>query len=179
MAVKVNKVVLVDENDRVVGEMEKMQAHKRARLHRAVSVFIVNSRKEWLLQKRADEKYHSAGLWSNTSCTHPLKDEDSEICAKRRLKEEMGIDAELQYVFNFIYRAELNNALCEHELDHVYIGMTDEKPEVNPDEVSEWKYVSYDELKRDLKDHPERYTAWFKKMHKKIYRLLDDEFKND
>lgn len=91
----------------------------------------------------------------------------------------MGIDAKLQYVFNFIYRAELNNALCEHELDHVYIGMTDEKPAINQEEVSEWKYIAYDELKKDLKDHPERYTAWFKKMHKKVYRLLDDEFKND
>lgn len=179
MALKVNKVVLVDENDQIVGEMEKMQAHKKARLHRAVSVFIVNSKKEWLLQRRAEEKYHSGGLWSNTSCTHPMMNEESEICAKRRLKEEMGIDTHLQYVFNFIYRADLDNSLYEHELDHVYIGMTDASPMINENEVSDWKYVSYDELKKDLKEHPDHYTAWFKKMHKKVYRLLDDQFKNE
>ncbi|MGL5785968.1 MAG: isopentenyl-diphosphate Delta-isomerase [Bacteroidales bacterium] len=179
MAVKINKVVLVDENDQIVGEMEKLQAHKKARLHRAVSVFIVNSNKEWLLQRRADGKYHSAGLWSNTSCTHPKMDEESVACAKRRLKEEMGIETNLQYVFNFIYRAELDHALCEHELDHVFIGMTDAKPQIDQNEVSDWKYMSYDELKKDMNVNPDRYTEWFKKMHKKVYRLLDEQYKEE
>ncbi|MGL4779819.1 MAG: isopentenyl-diphosphate Delta-isomerase [Bacteroidales bacterium] len=178
MAIKINKVVLVDEQDHIVGEMDKMQAHQKARLHRAVSVFILNSKNEWLLQKRADGKYHSGGLWSNTSCTHPKLGEENVVCAKRRLKEEMGLEIDLQYLFNFIYKAELDNALCEHELDHVFIGISDEYPEINEEEVKDWKYLSYDQLVKELDANPDSYTEWFKKMHKKVYRLLDDKLKD-
>lgn len=156
------EVILVDQNDLEIGTMEKMEAHRKGLLHRAFSVFIFNSMGEILLQRRAATKYHSGGLWTNTCCSHPRPGETTLEAAHRRLEEEMGMNADLSPTFHFIYRAELDQGLIEHELDHVFTGVTDELPVLNHDETDEYKYVSADEITSDIQEHPERYTEWFK-----------------
>ena len=156
------KVVLVDELDEEIGTMEKMQAHIEGRLHRAISVFIFNTKKELLLQRRADGKYHSAGLWSNTCCSHPLPGETTKDAAARRLYEEMGIRCTLQKTFTFVYRAFLAHQLTEFEYDHVFTGVTDEEPKPDSIEVAGWKYDNMEALSADMLLHPGKYTEWFK-----------------
>lgn len=155
-------VVLVDEQDREVGTAEKIQAHSGGgRLHRAVSVLVFNGKGELLIQRRADGKYHSAGLWSNTCCTHPAPGESVEAAARRRLKEEMGFETELREAFQFTYRADVGNGLTEWEFDHVFVGLYDGEVKPNPSEVSEYKWVSLENLLEDVKRSPEKYTKWF------------------
>lgn len=164
-----NQVILVDQNDKVVGSMEKMQAHQDGgHLHRAISVFIFNSKGEWLVQQRAWEKYHSKGLLSNTACSHPAPGESSLEAANRRLSEEMGLDTHLHEVFSFIYKAELDNQLTEYELDHVFVGYTDDTPKPNSEEVCDFAYIPFSDLQEDVKAHPEKYTFWFKKIFKRV-----------
>lgn len=155
-------VILVDSNDVVQGVMEKMQAHVTGSLHRAISVFVYNSKGEFLLQKRALEKYHSAGKWSNTCCSHPRPQESNIDAATRRLKEEMGLDCDLKEWFKFTYRAEFENGLVEHEFDHVFIGTTDVLPQPNPEEVASFRYITTEALISDIDRNPERYTPWFR-----------------
>jgi isopentenyl-diphosphate delta-isomerase len=162
-------VVLVDEQDNPLGFCEKMEAHRKALLHRAVSVFIVNSKGEWLLQKRALDKYHSRGLWTNTCCTHPAPGESAEDSAKRRLEEEMGIKCELSRLFTFIYREKLDNELTEHEYDHVFIGYSDSDPVINTSEADDWRRMNFDELDRDIGENPDNYTYWFKQIYRDVY----------
>lgn len=166
-----NDVILVDEFDQPIGTMEKMEAHVKAALHRAISVFIFNSKGEWLLQRRAIEKYHSRGLWTNTSCTHPAPGETSLEAAHRRLHEEMGLKAELREVFSFKYIQELENNLTEHEYDHVFVGYSDELPVPNPDEVMDYKYISYQDLSQEVAVSPEKFTAWFKMIYERVGNL--------
>lgn len=156
-----NEVVLVDSNDDELGTMEKMEAHQKGLLHRAFSIFLFNDKNEMLIQKRADTKYHSAGLWSNTCCSHPAKGESIEEAANRRLKEEVYIETDVKYLFPFEYRAELNSNLVEHELDHVLIGFCNSFKGINPEEVSEMKFIELEELKKDLEINPDNYSAWF------------------
>jgi len=156
------QVILVDEQDNETGVMEKQQAHIEGRLHRAVSVFIFNSKGDMLLQQRAHNKYHSADLWTNTCCSHPRPGETVDEAALRRLYEEMGITCELKKIFSFIYKAQLDNGLAEHEFDHVFIGNTDALPIPDSMEVASWKYISIANLKSDINTHPENYTEWFK-----------------
>lgn len=165
---KQDYVILVDENDNETGTMQKMEAHQKALLHRAISVFICNSNGEWLLQKRALQKYHSNGLWTNTSCSHPFPGESNLEAANRRLFEEMGIKAGLTEIFTFIYKEQLDNELTEHELDHVFFGISDVEPEINPDEVEDWKYISFNDLEADVKKNPKNYTVWFLKIFNKV-----------
>ena len=155
-------VVLVDQNDQKLGLMEKQQAHIAGLLHRAFSVFVFNSKGELMIQQRAASKYHSPTLWTNTCCSHPRDNETYEQAAHRRLEEEMGFDCELDYKFNFIYKAHLENDLIEHELDHVFIGTFDDEPKLNPDEVMAYRWVELDDLKKDMEKNPQNYTAWFK-----------------
>ncbi len=169
---KIEKVILVEENDKVLGEMEKMEAHLNGLLHRAISVFIINSKGEWLIHQRAFNKYHSNGLWTNTCCSHPYPEETSVDAANRRLMQEMGMKAPLQEIFAFTYKEELDNQLTEHELDRVFIGLCDDKPEPNADEVSNWKYINFEELKTDVKNNPENYTVWFKKIYERVEEHL-------
>lgn len=157
-----NEVIVVDEKDQVLGYMEKMEAHKKGVLHRAISVFIINSNNEWLLQQRAAHKYHSGLLWSNTSCTHPTKGESTLEAAHRRLYEEVGLKASLLKVCDFKYRADLDNDLVENELDHIYVGYSDDIPVINQDEVSSYRYVSEEALEIELNKYPEKFTEWFK-----------------
>jgi len=155
-------VVLVDQDDQNLGLMEKQQAHVAGLLHRAFSVFVFNSKGELMIQQRAASKYHSPTLWTNTCCSHPRDNETYEQAAHRRLEEEMGFDCELEYKFNFIYKAHLENDLIEHELDHVFIGTFDDEPKLNPDEVMAYRWVELDDLKKDMEKNPQNYTAWFK-----------------
>lgn len=165
-------VILVDEKDNEIGLMAKTEAHKKALLHRAISVFIFNSEGEWLLQRRAFNKYHSAGLWTNTCCTHPLPNENNPDAANRRLKEEMGMHSTLKELFSFTYKETLDNELTEHELDHVFVGITDLMPTINTDEVAEFKYIKYDSLILDIKNNPSHYTVWFKKIIERVSNLV-------
>ena len=172
---KSEKVILVDSADNAIGKMEKLDAHKKALLHRAVSVFIFNSKKRLLLQRRALGKYHSPGLWTNTVCTHPYPDETNKDAATRRLKEEMGLDADVSKIFDFIYKEKIDNELTEHEYDHVFIGFTDDSPMPDPDEVHECKYVDSNEILRQIKNVPEEYTVWFKKIIKRVLEYVNTD----
>lgn len=157
-----DQVVLVNENDGEIGFMQKLEVHQKGLLHRAFSVFIFNSNGELLLQQRAQGKYHSEGLWSNTCCSHPLPDEQTHDAAVRRLKEEMGISTQLNFLYSFIYNAKLGNGLTEHELDHTFWGISDELPVINTSEVSNYKYISVTDLKKEMKENPASYTEWLK-----------------
>ncbi len=162
------KVILIDEKDKEIGEMEKIEAHKKGLLHRAFSVFIFNSKGEILLQKRSKEKYHSGGLWTNTCCSHPSPGEETMSSAKKRLKEEMGIETEIKEVDSFIYRKEFENGLIEHEYDHIFVGFYEGKPLINREEVSDWKWVKEEDIKEDIKENPYKYTYWFVKFFKRL-----------
>lgn len=155
------QVVLVDENDRDLGHMEKIAAHREGMLHRAFSVFIFNSRGELLLQQRAQGKYHSAGLWSNTCCGHPRPGEATQQAAERRLKEEMGTTVQLHPALRFVYRADLDSGLVEHELDHVLVGRCDDDPDPDASEAMDWRWVGRSDLEKEVRAHPALFTAWF------------------
>jgi isopentenyl-diphosphate delta-isomerase len=153
-------LVLVNEEDHEVGTGEKMAVHRAGKLHRAFSVFVTDSAGRILLQRRAATKYHSAGKWSNTCCGHPRPGEPLPVAAHRRLGEEMGFDCPLEEEFSFIYRADLDHDLVEHELDHVFLGSFEGEPRPDPTEVGEWKAVPPSALVEDLRRYPDRYTAW-------------------
>ena len=154
-------VVLVDKNDNQIGLMPKMEAHLKGILHRAFSVFLVNSQNQILLQKRSANKYHSGGLWTNTCCSHPRDGENIIDAGKRRLFEEMGIKTDLKVAFNFTYKAELENGLIEHEYDHVLIGEFNETPILNKDEAEDWKWISMEDVRKDIVENETDYTVWF------------------
>lgn len=154
-------VVLVDARDNVVGSAPKMEAHRKGLLHRAISVFVFNTAGEMLLQRRAGGKYHSGGLWTNACCSHPRPGENPHKAAMRRLREEMGLQGSLDYSFSFIYRAELDQELIEHELDHVFTGTISNDPVPDPEEVGEWRWIAPDALEAELAAAPEQFTAWF------------------
>lgn len=158
------QVILVDEHDRETGVMEKMEAHRKGILHRAISVVVFNSNGEILLQQRAYNKYHSAGLWTNTCCSHPRPGESTADAARRRLREEMGLDLQPEFAYSFRYKAALENNLTEHELDHVFTAIHDELPQVNPNEVVNWKYMSLTDLHLAVLQNPHEFTSWFRLM---------------
>ena len=155
-------IICVDKNDNEVGHIEKMDDHIKGLLHRALSIFIFNEKNELLLQKRYSGKYHSPGLWTNTCCTHPNKDERTDDAAIRRLQEEMGFSCDLKEVFSFMYYIKFDNDLIEHEFDHVYFGRYSNEISINPLEVEDYKWISLDNIKVDLKTNPDNYTFWFK-----------------
>jgi isopentenyl-diphosphate delta-isomerase len=154
-------VVLVDNNDNAIGTMEKQQAHVEGVLHRAFSIFIFNSENKLLLQKRASSKYHCGGLWTNTCCSHPRENEIILDAANRRLQEEMGMQCELKPLFNFVYKAEFENGLIEHEYDHVFVGQSNQIPELNTEEVEDYRYIDLQELQAEIKVSPQNFTPWF------------------
>ena len=166
------KVILVDKNDNQVGLMPKLEAHEKGLLHRAFSIFIFNSRYELLLQKRASSKYHSGGLWTNTCCSHPREGEDTLDAANRRLYEEMGIKTSLRKVYDFIYKAKLDNQLTEHEFDHVFYGVCDSDPKLNKDEAEDFKWVDMETLNNDIIKNEDNYTVWFKIAFEYFYNYL-------
>lgn len=156
------KVILVNEHDEQVGTMEKMEAHEKGILHRAFSVFVFNDNNDLLMQQRAVSKYHSGGLWTNTCCSHPREGEAAIIGAHRRLQEEMGFDCDLEKLTDFVYRAELDHGLTEHEFDHVFIGKWNGEPHYNPEEVESVKWMNVEAIEQDIAQNPAKYTEWFK-----------------
>ncbi|THD65649.1 isopentenyl-diphosphate Delta-isomerase [Robertkochia marina] len=167
---KEEKVILVNEQDEPIGTMEKIEAHEKALLHRAFSVFVFNDKGETMIQQRALHKYHSPGLWTNTCCSHQRVGESNIEAGKRRLMEEMGFTVnDLEEVFSFIYKAPFDNGLTEHELDHVMVGKYNGEPDINPDEVASWKWVTLESIKEGMQKNPEQYTAWFKIIFEKFY----------
>ncbi|MBL7725327.1 MAG: isopentenyl-diphosphate Delta-isomerase [Chitinophagaceae bacterium] len=155
------KVILVDEQDNPIGSCEKLEAHRKGLLHRAFSVFIFNSKGEMLLQKRAIDKYHSGGLWTNACCSHPAEGEETVSAAHRRLQEEMGFDTRIEKVFDFVYRSSFENGLTEYEFDHVFAGEYNGGVDFNKTEVMGFCYKSIDEIEELLHSYPQHYTAWF------------------
>ncbi|MBN8566636.1 MAG: isopentenyl-diphosphate Delta-isomerase [Flavobacteriales bacterium] len=168
------KVILVNENDEPIGLMEKLEAHEKAVLHRAFSVFVLNDKNEVMLQQRAHHKYHSPLLWTNTCCSHQREGETNIQAGTRRLFEEMGFTTELKELFHFIYKAPFDNGLTEHELDHVMIGYYNEAPKINPDEVESWKWMSIEAIRDDIQTQSENYTVWFKIIFDEFYHYLED-----
>lgn len=156
------EVILVDDQDNPVGTMEKLEAHQKGILHRAFSILIFNSKGDLLLQKRAKSKYHSAGLWTNTCCSHPLPGESMEEATRRKLKQEMGIDLQPEFAYKFIYKAALENNLIEHEYDHVFFAAFSGSPVINTDEVEDWRFEGIDSIRRSISINPELYTCWFR-----------------
>lgn len=165
-------VVLVNENDEKIGLMPKQEAHEKALLHRAFSVFVFNENNELMLQQRALDKYHSPGLWTNTCCSHQRDGETNIEAGKRRLQEEMGFATDLKETISFIYKAPFDNGLTEHEYDHILVGSFNGKPKINPEEVADWKWMSLEDVKSDIKKNPSIYTEWFKIIFDKYYQHL-------
>ena len=168
------RVILVDDEDVQLGLMPKMEAHRKGILHRAFSVFIFNSSGSLLLQKRSNLKYHSPGLWTNTCCSHQRDGESTVDAAKRRLNEEMGLNVDLKETFSFIYKANLENGLIEHEFDHVLVGFTDFNPKINTNEVEDWKWIDLSFLELDLDKNPNIYTEWFKIIFKRVKGYIEN-----
>jgi isopentenyl-diphosphate delta-isomerase len=164
--------VSVDKNDNQIGTMPKMEAHEKGVLHRAFSVFIFNKKGELMLQQRAAHKYHSPLLWTNTCCSHQRDGENNIQAGERRLKEEMGFTANLNEVFSFIYKAPFDNGLTEHEFDHVLIGYFDEEPNINKEEVEDYKWMLIEDVKSDIENNSSEYTAWFKIIFKESYHKI-------
>ena len=168
------QVILVNEKDEPIGLMPKLEAHEKAALHRAFSVFILNSNNEIMLQQRAAQKYHSPLLWTNTTCSHQRAGESNLEAGNRRLMEEMGFNAELKELFSFIYKAPFDNGLTEHELDHVMIGYYDGEPQINREEAESWKWMGVDDVKQDMQQNPGNYTVWFRIIFDKFYHYIED-----
>lgn len=168
------QVILVNEKDEQIGVMPKLEAHEKAVLHRAFSVFVLNSNNEIMLQQRAKHKYHSPLLWTNTCCSHQRISETNIEAGTRRLEEEMGFKTELKELFHFIYKAPFDNGLTEHELDHVMIGYYNEEPKINNEEVASWKWMSIETIKADMLKNPDIYTVWFKIIFDEFYHYLED-----
>lgn len=164
-----NEVILVNDKDEVQGYMEKMEAHEKGLLHRAFSVFIFNSKGEMLLQRRALNKYHSGGLWTNACCSHPGKEENIEEAAKRRLMEEMGFDTSLTKIFDFVYKAEFENGLTENEFDHVFVGKFEGEVNYDKKEVMDYCYKKMDDIQESLQQQHGQFTAWFKIAFSQVY----------
>ncbi len=167
-------VILVNRSDEQIGLMPKLEAHEKAVLHRAFSVFVLNSKNEIMLQQRASQKYHSPLLWTNTCCSHQRDGETNIQAGSRRLFEEMGFNTELKELFHFIYKAPFDNGLTEHELDHVMIGYCDDAPNINREEVEDWKWMKIEDVKLDMETHPALYTVWFKIIFDEFYHFLED-----
>ena len=166
-------LILVDENDIPWGKLEKSLVHEKGLLHRAFSVFIFNTNGELLIQQRADKKYHSGGLWTNTCCSHPRHNEFMGDAIERRLEEEMGLRCETEFKFSFIYKTKFDNGLIENEYDHVYFGITDEIPQPNFSEIKNWEYVDMKFLDNDINRYPEKYSVWLQKCFKTLLKHFE------
>jgi len=156
------KLILIDEYDNVTGYCEKLSTHKKGNLHRAFSVYILNSKNELLIQQRTITKYHSGGLWSNTCCGHFTSEKNMEAQAEQRLMEEMGVKTNLRWIFNYSYKTQFKNGLIENELVYTYLGSYDNDPLPNCEEVENWKWIQLEELSKEMYQQPEIFTYWFK-----------------
>lgn len=167
------KVILVNQKDEQIGLMPKMEAHEKGLLHRAFSVFVFNDRNELMLQQRALTKYHSPGLWTNTCCSHQREGENNIEAGKRRLQEEMGFSTDLKDTISFIYKAPFDNGLTEHEYDHILVGKFNREPDLNPEEAADYKWLTLDEVRKDMRENPQIYTEWFKIIFDKYFQTIE------
>jgi len=174
---KEQQVVLVNENDQETGTMDKMEAHRKGVLHRAFSIFIFDNDGRMLLQQRAPDKYHGAHLWTNACCSHPLPGEKVEEAATRRLEEELGFITPLKKIFSFVYRADVENDLIEHEFDHVFAGQFSGNIIPNKNEVADVKYMDMNEIRKDIDQNPDHFTSWFKIAFPKMESWWSQRFK--
>jgi isopentenyl-diphosphate Delta-isomerase len=174
----VEDIILVNDRDEPVGTMEKIQAHRSALLHRAFSVFVFNGKGEMLLQQRALNKYHSAGLWTNACCSHPRPGEETLQAAGRRLKEEMGFESALQKLFDFIYKSEFDNGLTEYEFDHVFGGLYNGVVAPDKTEVHDYCFKSMRDIKESLLLQPGKYTVWFRIAFPLVEKWLEEQENN-
>ena len=172
------QVILVNTEDEMTGTAGKMEVHREGLLHRAFSVFIFNSKGEMLLQQRAINKYHSGGLWTNACCSHPNPGEQTEVAATRRLREEMGFETELEKVFDFVYKAEFENGLIEHEFDHVFTGEYDGVIDYSREEVMDYTWRSMQEIHKSIENDPSQYTAWFRLAFPMIEKWWSKQYKH-
>jgi isopentenyl-diphosphate delta-isomerase len=170
-----NDIILVDENDKKIGEGEKMAVHEQGKLHRAFSIFIFNDKNELMLQKRAASKYHSPNLWSNTCCSHPKPAEKTKNAAERRIEEEMGFKCRLEELLSFTYKIGFSNGLIENEHDHIFMGEYNGKPRLNSIEASDWKWVDLEDLEKDIRKNPENYTHWLKLCLNKLITAVSSD----
>ena len=168
-------IALVDEEDRITGYGEKIMVHREGLLHRAFSVVIINSKGQWLMHRRALEKYHSGGKWTNTCCSHLAEGERMATAVRQRLQAEMGIDASPEFVQAFHYRAEFDNGLIENEIDHVYVARWDGTPDPDPEEVMDWKWNSAEEIEKELVKRPGDFSAWFPRVFHLLKPVLSDQ----
>ncbi|MEN9973741.1 MAG: hypothetical protein RIS20_2088 [Bacteroidota bacterium] len=175
----IEKVILVDVHDNAIGTMEKLEAHEKGLLHRAFSILLINEKGEMLLQQRALEKYHSPGLWTNACCSHPRPNESNLDAANRRLKEELGMNVPLTEIFLFTYRAAFDDGLIEHEIDHVFLGRTNDNPRINLTEVMSYKWINLTDLKMDMNAHPDKYTAWFNLLMVDHFSAIQNAMKHE
>jgi isopentenyl-diphosphate delta-isomerase len=176
---KRNQVVLVDTSDREVGVMDKMEAHRTGALHRAFSIFLLNSKGQMLIHQRAVGKYHGAGLWTNACCSHPQPGEDVKTSAMERLRFEMGLQCDIEKLFSFVYRASVENNLIEHEYDHVFLGYSDAIPQPHTDEVHQYRWIYPTELVEEIQRHPETFTFWFREAIHRVLEEIDKKVKAD
>ncbi|NQU99744.1 MAG: isopentenyl-diphosphate Delta-isomerase [Parcubacteria group bacterium] len=170
-----NDIILVNENNKKIGEGEKMDVHEKGLLHRAFSIFIFNNKNELMLQKRAATKYHSPNLWSNTCCSHPKPSEKTKDGAERRIEEEMGFKCELEELLSFTYKVGFSNGLVENEYDHIFMGEHKDKPRLNLEEASDWKWVDLEDLEKDMHKNPENYTHWLKLCLNKLITAVSSD----
>lgn len=172
-------VILVDEQDLPIGEMEKLEVHQKALLHRAFSVFIFNQQGQMLLQQRAADKYHCPLLWTNACCSHPAPHQDTLQAAEKRLMEEMGFTTPLKKIFDFIYKAAFDNGLTEHEFDHVFVGQYDGAILPNAQEVNAYAFQNSSDIAAAIQAQPDQYTEWFKIAFPKVRAYFTAENKQD
>lgn len=168
-------IALVDSDDNIIGYQEKYLVHSKGLLHRAFSILVFNSKREILLQQRANDKYHSAGLWTNTCCSHLPQNHNMESFIHERLIGEMGFDCELKFVSSFHYQVTLNDGMTENEIDHIYIGFFEGMPSPNSEEVSNWKWCNTDDLRKEIQSNPEKYTYWFKNILENHFELVKNQ----
>jgi isopentenyl-diphosphate delta-isomerase len=173
------KVVLVDENDKEIGIANKSEAHQKGLLHRAFSIFVFNRKGEMLLQQRALHKYHSGGLWSNACCSHPQPQEETLVAANRRLKEELGIEANLERLFHFIYQTEFTNGLMEYEYDHVFVGEFEGPISIDKAEINDFCFQGMPGLQLLVKEHPEKFTTWFRLAFPKVFEWWEQRYEEN
>lgn len=175
MSFQKDHVILVNEKDEWLGTMEKIEAHRTGALHRAFSVFVVNDKNEMLLQQRAEEKYHSSGLWSNACCSHPFPGESTLAAAHRRLQEELGFDCPLTTAFHLRYCSAVNNGLTENEYDHIYTGLYNGTVSPDRKEIMNVKYVSLNALEKWVNEEPEAFTLWFRMALPRVIRIFNNK----
>ena len=175
---KEDEVILVNEYDEAIGVMGKTEVHQRGLLHRAFSIFIFDSKGRMLLQQRALDKYHGGHLWTNACCSHPLPGEAVNEAAKRRLHDELGFTTSLEPIFNFTYRANVENNLVEHEYDHVFAGEYEGEMNLNPREVADVSYEEMAQLKWDISNEPAKFTSWFKIAFLKVEKWWQQHYRD-